>query len=91
MSLEKRVEYGWLRREATSPAEITDLLGIGGPGARSAQAKAPTLMQGDDEIAGAQAGGRTAITGQSYLCSVRSTSLISRLTVMSASRFAASR
>jgi hypothetical protein len=31
MSLEKRVEYGWLRREATSPAEIKDLLGIGVP------------------------------------------------------------
>jgi hypothetical protein len=28
MSLEKWVEYGWLRREATSPAEIKDLLGI---------------------------------------------------------------
>ena len=28
MGLEKWVEYGWLRREATSPAEIKDLLGI---------------------------------------------------------------
>lgn len=28
MSLEKWVEYGWLRREPTSPAEIRDLLGI---------------------------------------------------------------
>jgi hypothetical protein len=28
MSLEKWVEYGWLRREDTSPAEIKDLLGI---------------------------------------------------------------
>src|SRR5437667_9993849 len=28
MSLEKWVEYGWLRREATSPGEIKDLLGI---------------------------------------------------------------
>jgi hypothetical protein len=28
MSLEKWVEYGWLRREATSPGEIRDLLGI---------------------------------------------------------------
>ncbi len=28
MSLEKWVEYGWLRREATSPSEIKDLLGI---------------------------------------------------------------
>jgi hypothetical protein len=28
MNLEKWVEYGWLRREATSPAEIKDLLGI---------------------------------------------------------------
>ncbi|HTS07781.1 MAG TPA: hypothetical protein VMP68_19565 [Candidatus Eisenbacteria bacterium] len=28
MSLEKWVEYGWLKREATSPAEIKDLLGI---------------------------------------------------------------
>src|SRR5215471_7986184 len=28
MSLEKWVEYGWLRREPTSPNEITDLLGI---------------------------------------------------------------
>ena len=28
MSLEKCVEYGWLRREPTSPAEIRDLLGI---------------------------------------------------------------
>jgi hypothetical protein len=28
MSLEKWVEYGWLRREATSPGEIKDLLRI---------------------------------------------------------------
>ncbi|HZQ18057.1 MAG TPA: hypothetical protein VFA90_04990 [Terriglobales bacterium] len=28
MSLEKWVEYGWLRREPTSPGEIRDLLGI---------------------------------------------------------------
>jgi len=28
MSLEKWVEYGWLRREPTSPREIKDLLGI---------------------------------------------------------------
>jgi len=28
MSLEKWVEYGWLRREPTSAAEIKDLLGI---------------------------------------------------------------
>src|SRR6266568_8895829 len=28
MSLEKWVEYGWLRREPTSPREIRDLLGI---------------------------------------------------------------
>src|SRR5215831_13365672 len=28
MSLEKWVEYGWLRREPTSPSEIRDLLGI---------------------------------------------------------------
>jgi hypothetical protein len=28
MSLEKWVEYGWLRREATSPGEISALLGI---------------------------------------------------------------
>jgi hypothetical protein len=28
MSLEKWVEYGWLRRELTSPGEIKDLLGI---------------------------------------------------------------
>ena len=28
MSLEKWVEYGWLRREATSRAEIRDLLGV---------------------------------------------------------------
>jgi hypothetical protein len=29
MSLEKWVEYGWLRREPTSSIEIRDLLGIG--------------------------------------------------------------
>jgi|SRR5580658_838110 hypothetical protein len=28
MSLEEWVEYGWLRREPTSPGEIKDLLGI---------------------------------------------------------------
>ena len=28
MNLEKWVEYGWLRREPTSPGEIKDLLGI---------------------------------------------------------------
>ena len=28
MSLEKWVEYGWLRREPTSPDEIRSLLGI---------------------------------------------------------------
>jgi hypothetical protein len=28
MSLEKWVEYGWLRREPTSPDEISTLLGI---------------------------------------------------------------
>jgi len=28
MGLEKWLEYGWLRREATSPGEIKDLLGI---------------------------------------------------------------
>ena len=28
MSLEKWVEYGWLRREPSSPGEIKDLLGI---------------------------------------------------------------
>jgi hypothetical protein len=28
MSLEKWVEYGWLRWEPTSPGEIKDLLGI---------------------------------------------------------------
>jgi hypothetical protein len=28
MSLEKWVEYGWLRRETTSPSEIKNLLGI---------------------------------------------------------------
>jgi hypothetical protein len=28
MSLEKWVEYGWLRQEPTSPNEIKDLLGI---------------------------------------------------------------
>ena len=28
MSLEKWVEYGWLRREASSPGEVKDLLGI---------------------------------------------------------------
>ena len=28
MSLEKWVDYGWLRREPTSPGEIKDLLGI---------------------------------------------------------------
>jgi hypothetical protein len=28
MGLEKWVEYGWLRREPTSPGEIKDLLGI---------------------------------------------------------------
>lgn len=28
MSLEKWAEYDWLRREATSPGEIKDLLGI---------------------------------------------------------------
>lgn len=28
MSLEKWVEYGWLRQEPTSPGEIRDLLGI---------------------------------------------------------------
>jgi hypothetical protein len=28
MSLEKWLEYGWLRREPTSPSEIKDLLGI---------------------------------------------------------------
>ena len=28
MSLAKWVEYGWLRREPTSPGEIKDLLGI---------------------------------------------------------------
>jgi hypothetical protein len=28
MSLEKWVEYGWLRREPTSPGQIKDLLGI---------------------------------------------------------------
>lgn len=28
MSLEKWVEYGWLRREPTSPGEIKDLMGI---------------------------------------------------------------
>ncbi len=28
MSLEKWVEYGWLRRDPTSPGEIKDLLGI---------------------------------------------------------------
>jgi hypothetical protein len=28
MSLEKRAEFGWLRREATSPGEIKNLLGI---------------------------------------------------------------
>ena len=28
MSLEKWVEYGWLRREATSHSEISDLLGV---------------------------------------------------------------
>src|SRR6202171_2723988 len=28
MSLEKWVEYGWLRREPTSPSEIKNLLGI---------------------------------------------------------------
>lgn len=28
MSLQKWVEYGWLRREETSPSEIRDLLGI---------------------------------------------------------------
>jgi len=28
MSLEKWVEYGWLRREPTSPREMKDLLGI---------------------------------------------------------------
>jgi hypothetical protein len=28
MSLEKWVEYGWLRREPTSASEITDILGV---------------------------------------------------------------
>jgi hypothetical protein len=28
MSLEKWVEYGWLRREPTSPGEVKDLLGV---------------------------------------------------------------
>jgi hypothetical protein len=28
MSLGKWVEYGWLRKEATSPAEIKELLGV---------------------------------------------------------------
>ncbi len=28
MSLEKWVEYGWVKREPTSPREIKDLLGI---------------------------------------------------------------
>ncbi len=28
MNLEKWVEYGWLRREPTTPNEIKDLLGI---------------------------------------------------------------
>jgi hypothetical protein len=28
MSLEKWVEYGWLRRESTSSREIRDLLGV---------------------------------------------------------------
>jgi len=28
MSLEKWVEYGWLRAEPTSPGEIKNLLGI---------------------------------------------------------------
>jgi hypothetical protein len=28
VSLEKWVEYGWLRREPTSPCEIRDLLGV---------------------------------------------------------------
>ena len=28
MSLEKWVEYGWLRRELTSPSEIKNLLGV---------------------------------------------------------------
>jgi hypothetical protein len=31
MSLEKWVEYGWLRREPTSTGEIKDLLGIVDP------------------------------------------------------------
>jgi hypothetical protein len=40
MSLEKWVEYGWLRREATSPGEIKDLLGIVDRGLTDSKVKA---------------------------------------------------
>ena len=40
MSLEKWVEYGWLRREPTSPGEIKDLLGIVGRSLSDAKVEA---------------------------------------------------
>jgi hypothetical protein len=40
MSLEKWVEYGWLRREATSPGEIKDLLGIADRGLADSKVEA---------------------------------------------------
>ena len=43
MSLEKWVEYGWLRREATSPGEIKNLLGIVDRSLADSKAYQPTL------------------------------------------------
>ena len=40
MSLEKWVEYGWLRREPTSTGEIKDLLGIVGRSLSDAKVEA---------------------------------------------------
>jgi len=40
MSLKKWVEYGWLRREATSPGEIKDLPGIVERGLADSQVEA---------------------------------------------------
>lgn len=40
MSLEKWAEYGWLKREATSPGEIKDLLGIVDRGLSDSKVKA---------------------------------------------------
>jgi hypothetical protein len=67
MSLEKWAEYGWLKREATSPGEIKDLLGIVDRGLSDSKVKAVSAdLRFIAAFSAALTAARTALRASGY-------------------------